>query len=84
MRRSLITFHRIQSYYIDQLDLALGKLDIDMQQYLVELATESYNSKVYAIVICVSHPEVYDKIAKLNGRYQVKFSVQDRFKVGDR
>jgi hypothetical protein len=57
---------------LDQIDLAAVDLNRDMLLYIVSLATDSRNSKVYNVIICVSNPEVYESILELNGRDKIK------------
>lgn len=59
---------------IDQVDIKESLFSLEMQNYIVRLATDSRNSKRYAVLICVSDPTVmrimlslnnYDKISEL-------------------
>lgn len=57
---------------IDQVDLDISGFDNDMSQYIVQLATDSRNTKKYSVIICVSNPEVYRRILNLNGGQKIK------------
>jgi hypothetical protein len=52
---------------IDHLTTIQGTTD-----YVVELATDSHNSKVYSVIICVSDPNVMLKFLSLNGGEKIK------------
>ena len=57
---------------IDQADMLPSRLDDIMQEYIVQIATNSRNSKKYTVILCVSNPEVYAILLGLNGRDKIK------------
>ena len=57
---------------IDQADMLPSRFDDIMQEYIVQIATNSRNSKKYTVILCVSNPEVYAILLGLNGRDKIK------------
>ena len=56
----------------DQVDNGPGRLNELSREYIVHLATDSRNSKVFSIIICVSNPETFQEILQLNGGDKIK------------
>ena len=57
---------------IDQVDNTPSRLNELSREYIVHLATDSRNSKIYSIILCVSNPETFREILKLNGGDKIK------------
>lgn len=57
---------------IDQVDCKVEAIDDKISEYVVELATDSRNSKCYSVIICVSNPEVMIKLLRLNNMEKIK------------
>jgi hypothetical protein len=62
---------------IDQADMSMANFEQSMCDYIVELATDSSNSKRYSVIVCVSDPHVYRTIIRLNGMEKVAPIVRD-------
>ena len=56
----------------DQVDNGPGRLNELSREYIVHLATDSRNSKVFSVIICVSNPETFQEILQLNGGDKIK------------
>lgn len=57
---------------IDQVDNTACRLNELSREYIVRLATESSNSKIYSIKLCVSNPETFQEIIELNGGEKIR------------
>lgn len=57
---------------IDQVDFPLCDLTADMKSYLRQIATDSYNSKRYHVVVVVSNPQVMRAILRLNNSEKIQ------------
>jgi hypothetical protein len=57
---------------IDQVDCQIEAIDSLVAEYIVELATDSRNSKCYSVIICVSCPQVMLALLKLNNMEKIK------------
>lgn len=64
---------------IDQVDCSLEAIDISVQQFIVDLATESRNLKCFSLIICVSNPQVMLKLLKLNEMEKIKDVCDPRY-----
>lgn len=80
--RSLSDFLPPQSViFIDQIDFQSteSELSKELHLYLTELATDSSNSKIFKIILCVSNAKVTSGILKCNGfeKFQQICSYED-------
>jgi hypothetical protein len=64
---------------IDQVDCKVETIDNNVAEYIVELATNSRNSKCYSVVICVSNPDVMLRMLKLNNMEKIKDICHPKF-----
>lgn len=57
---------------IDQVDCFTENLSLQTKDYLLQLATTSYNSKSFSIIVSVSKPSVMMALLKLNGYEKIR------------
>lgn len=57
---------------IDQVDCFKENISLQTKDYILQLATTSYNSKSFSIIVSVSKPSVMMELLKLNGYEKIR------------